>query len=142
GNTIILSQNVAARRINPVTMAKSGGHDEPFEPGTRVDRYLILERLGGGSIGQVYRARDTELDREVALKVLGRPYCHQPDAIHRFRAEAQAQARLRSPHVVTLYSMLELPFAAMLVLECVEGETLEMRLRTAGTLAADEAIGI
>ncbi len=142
GNTIVLNQNVAARRINPAPVAKSGGHDQPFEPGTRIDRYLVLDRLGGGSIGQVYRARDTELDREVALKVLGRPYCHQAEALNRFRAEAQAQARLRSPHVVTLYSMLELPFAAMLVLEYVEGETLEHRLRTGGPLPPDEAIAV
>ncbi len=142
GNTVILGQNVAARRINPAPSAKGPGTDQPFEPGTRLDRYVVLERLGGGGMGQVYRARDTELDREVALKVLARPYCFQPEAINRFRAEAQAQARLRSPHVVTLYSMLELPFAAMLVLEYLEGETLESRLRTGGPLPPHEAIAV
>lgn len=142
GSTVILGQNVAARRISPVPSAKGPGTDQPLEPGTRLDRYVVLERLGGGGMGHVYRARDTELDREVALKVLARPYCYQPDALNRFRAEAQAQARLRSPHVVTLYSMLELPFATMLVLEYLEGETLESRLRTGGPLPPHEAIAV
>lgn len=143
GNTVIIGQNVAARRIGPavpVANAKASP-DQPFEPGTRIDRYLVLERIGGGGMGQVYRARDTELDREVALKIIGRPYCHQPEALNRLRAEAQAQARLRSPQVVTLYSLLELPFAAMLVLEYLEGETLEGCLRR-GPLSAQEAIAI
>ncbi|MFL6714539.1 MAG: serine/threonine-protein kinase [Sulfurifustis sp.] len=144
GNTVILGQNVAARRIGPAVPAPSAkaAPDQPFEPGTRIDRYLVLDRVGGGGTGQVYRARDTELDREVALKVIGRPYCHQPEALNRLRAEAQAQARLRSPQVVTLYSLLELPFAAMLVLEYLEGETLENRLRRGGPLSPEEAIAI
>ncbi|MFL6653280.1 MAG: serine/threonine-protein kinase, partial [Sulfurifustis sp.] len=144
GNTVILGQNVAARRIGPAVPAPSAkaAPDQPFEPGTRIDRYLVLDRVGGGGTGQVYRARDTELDREVALKVIGRPYCHQPEALNRLRAEAQAQARLRSPQVVTLYSLLELPFAAMLVLEYLEGETLESRLRRGGPLSPEDAIAI
>ena len=142
-STIVLSHRLSERRAH--------AHDDSFqlasphtgfEPGTRVDRYLILNRLGGGSMGQVYRARDSELDREVALKVLARPYCRQPEAVGRFRNEAQAQARLRSPHVVTLYSLLELPIASVLVLEYVEGETLEHQLRTGGPLAAADAIAI
>jgi eukaryotic-like serine/threonine-protein kinase len=116
--------------------------DAPLEPGSRLDRYLILSRLGGGGMVTVYKARDTELDREVALKVLGRPYCHQPDLINRFRAEAQTQARLHSPHIVTLYSLLELSNAAVLVLEYIEGDTLEHRLRVGGPLSEARAVGI
>lgn len=141
GSTIVLPQNVAARRIGPAPIAKATT-EQPFEPGTRLDRYLVLERLGGGGMGQVYRARDTELDRDVALKILARPHCQDPEILNRFRAEAQAQARLRSPHVCTLYSMLELPFAAMLVLEYMEGETLEHRLRVGGPLSPNNAIAI
>lgn len=140
GSTVILGQNVAARRIHPAAVGK--GANPPVEPGTRLDRYLVVERLGGGGMGQVYRARDSELDRDVALKILAPPYCYQADALNRFRAEAQAQARLRSPHVVTLYSMLELPFAAMLVLEYLEGETLESRLRKGGPLALEDAVAV
>lgn len=135
GSTVILNQNVAARRIQPAV-------DRPLEPGAHIDRYLVLERIGGGGMGVVYRARDTELDREVALKVLTRAQYQQPEALARFRAEAQAQARLRSPHIVTLYSMLELPIGTVLVLEYLEGQTLERRLRTGGPLAPGEAVAV
>jgi eukaryotic-like serine/threonine-protein kinase len=142
GNTINLSAHRAERRGAALYGVENRLPDAPLEPGARLDRYLILNRLGGGAMGLVYRARDTELDREVALKVLARPYCQQTEMLQRFRAEAQAQARLRSPHVVTLYSLLELPVASVLVLEYVEGETLEHRLRTRGPLPALEAIAI
>lgn len=138
GSTVVLKPNVVA---HPASQNATDPPERPFEPGTQVDRYLVLERLGGGGTGQVYRARDTELDREVALKVLSRSH-RQPELLNRVRAEAQAQARLRSPHVVTLYSLLELPFAAVLVLEYVAGETLEKRLKTYGPLAAEEATAI
>jgi len=135
GSTVILNQNVAARRIQPVV-------DRQLEPGAHIDRYLVLERIGGGGMGVVYRARDTELEREVALKVLPRAQYQQPEALARFRAEAQAQARLRSPYIVTLYSMLELPIGTVLVLEYLEGQTLERRLRTGGPLTPAEAVAV
>ncbi|OGI69249.1 MAG: hypothetical protein A2W18_02285 [Candidatus Muproteobacteria bacterium RBG_16_60_9] len=142
GSTIVLKPNLPGPRlVAPMTSAGALA-DRPFAPGTQLDRYLILERIGGGGTGQVYRARDTELDREVALKVLARRTPRQPDDLNRVRAEAQAQARLRSPHVVTLYSMLELPFAAVLVLEYVDGETLDKRIGTHGTLTPRDATAI
>lgn len=141
GSTIVLKPHSAGPRL--VTATSAGAAPERlFEPGTQLDRYLILDRIGGGGTGQVYRARDTELDREVALKVLSRRASKQSDDLNRVRAEAQAQARLRSPHVVTLYSMLELPFAAVLVLEYVDGETLDKRIATHGALAPQEATAI
>jgi eukaryotic-like serine/threonine-protein kinase len=139
GSTIVLKPNIAVRRVGAAT---ASGAERPFEPGTQVDRYLILERIGGGGTGQVYRARDTELDREVALKVLARRHPRPSDELDRIRAEAQAQARLRSPHVVTLYSMLELPFAAVLILEYVDGEALDKRLRTLGALPPRDATAV
>ena len=142
GNTVILSDRRAERRAGPAYLVDSGLPDAPLEPGARLDRYLILSRLGGGGMALVYKARDTELDREVALKVLSRPYCHQSEIAQRFRAEAQAQARLRSPHVITLYSLLELPTAMVLVLEYVEGETLEQRLSSGGPLSPPEAVAM
>ena len=141
GSTIVLTQHQAVRRLQPAA-GLTAVPEKPFEPGTRVDRYLILDRLGGGGSGTVYLARDTELDREVALKVLARPQTQQPQALARFRAEAQAQARLRSPHVITLFSLLELPVAAILVLEYVAGETLESRLRRDGPLSPQTAVAV
>ncbi|MEK7207043.1 MAG: serine/threonine protein kinase, partial [Pseudomonadota bacterium] len=78
---------------------------EALEPGSMVGRYLTLNRIGGGGMGEVYRAHDTELNRTVALKVLPPHLCQNEDYLKRFRTEAQAQARLNSPYVVTLYSM-------------------------------------
>lgn len=141
GNTIDLSEKLLERRATQATAADRAAPAPPLEPGTQIDRYLIVEQLGGGGMGMVYRALDTELSRDVALKVLPRRQC-PPEQLTRFRAEAQAQARLRSPHIVTLYSLLELPLGSILVLEYVEGETLEARIRFSGPLAPGEAIAL
>ena len=86
GSTIVLKPNLPGPRlVAPMTSAGALA-DRPFAPGTQLDRYLILERIGGGGTGQVYRARDTELDREVALKVLARRTPRQPDDLNRVRA--------------------------------------------------------
>ncbi|BAU48657.1 serine/threonine protein kinase [Sulfurifustis variabilis] len=138
GNTIDLSTKLLERRTTQAT-ASDRPASVSLEPGTQVDRYLIVEQLGGGGMGMVYRALDTELSRDVALKLLPRRQC-PPEQLTRFRAEAQAQARLRSPHIVTLYSLLELPLGSILVLEYVEGETLEARIRFNGPLPADDAV--
>src|SRR5687767_9941822 len=103
--------------------------EEVMIPGTQIDRYLIIERLGGGGMGIVYKAHDTELNRTVALKVLPPHLCRNTEYLNRFRAEAQAHARLNSPYVITLFSMLELPAGEVLALEFVEGQSLEQRLR-------------
>jgi eukaryotic-like serine/threonine-protein kinase len=116
--------------------------DEALAPGTKLGRYLIVERLGGGGMGVVYKAQDTELHRTVALKVLPPHLCRQAEYLNRFRAEAQAQARLNSPYVTMLYSLLELPAGEVLVLEYSAGQTLEQRIKGAGPLAPDEAAGI
>lgn len=139
-STVILSGNTV-RRLPPRKPAASAAAGE-LAPGTRLDRYLILEHLGGGGMGQVYRAHDGELNRTVALKVLPPPYCHNPMHLERFRAEAQAQACVRSPHAITLYSLLELPIGAVLVLEHVQGETLETYLRRHGPLDVDNAVDV
>ncbi len=116
--------------------------NDALPPGTRLGRYLIVERLGGGGMGVVYKAQDTELHRTVALKVLPPHLCRQPDYLSRFRAEAQAQARLNNPFVTQLYSLLELPAGEVLVLEYSEGQTLEQRLKSGGPLPPAEAVRI
>jgi serine/threonine-protein kinase len=93
-------------------------------------------------MGIVYRAADTELQRIVALKILPPHLCRSPEYVSRFRGEARAQARFNNPHVITLYSFLELPEGEVLVLEYVEGETLAERLRRAGPLPVSEALRI
>ncbi|HKQ29737.1 MAG TPA: serine/threonine-protein kinase [Burkholderiales bacterium] len=115
---------------------------ETMVPGAKIDRYLIIERLGGGGMGVVYKAHDTELDRVVALKILPPHLCRNQEYLNRFRAEAQAHARLNSPYVITLFSLLELPAGEVLALEYVEGQSLEQRLRISGPLEAAEAARI
>lgn len=139
-STVIIDERLLERRA--AVRDEHAGAPEILEPGTRLGRYLIVGRLGGGGMGIVYKAQDLELERTVALKILPPHLCKHPDYVNRFRAEAQAQARLSNPHVVTLYSFLELPIGEVLVLEYVEGETLESRLRSQGPLAPEAAVAV
>lgn len=137
-STVILHERFTGRR--PGTMPDREETFVDLEAGTRVGRYLIISHIGGGGMGHVYKAHDTELNRTVALKVLPPHLCRQNDYVNRFRAEAQAQARLNSPYVITLYSFMELPAGEVLVMEHVEGQTLAQRLRSQGPMPADEAV--
>jgi serine/threonine-protein kinase len=99
--------------------------------GTRLGPYEVLAPLGEGGMGEVYRARDTRLDRVVALKILTGRLAIDPDARSRFEREARLASSLNHPNIVVVYDIGEsggVPFIAM---ECVEGETLSARLGTA-----------
>jgi serine/threonine-protein kinase len=140
--TVVIT-DFAERRARDVAREETPSDDaEPMIPGTKLDRYLIIEKLGGGGMGIVYKAHDTELDRIVALKVLPPHLCRHPEYLNRFRSEAQAHARVHSPFVITLFSLLELPAGEVLAMEYVEGQTLEQRLRANGPLEPAEAARI
>ncbi|TMQ73800.1 MAG: hypothetical protein E6K81_02895 [Candidatus Eisenbacteria bacterium] len=114
----------------------------PLTAGTRLGSHEILGPLGAGGMGEVYLARDTRLDREVALKLLPRHLTTDADAIARFRREALTLASLSHPNIATVHGFEETPEGPMvLVLERVEGETLAERL-SRGALAPDEALQI
>src|SRR5260370_10607007 len=104
-------------------------------------RYQLLDKVGEGGMGVVYKACDTKLDRIVALKVLPAGRLHQADAVARFQREAKALARLRHPHIIQAYDSGEAAGRNFLVMEYVEGLTLDQVLRHYGalppTLAAD-----
>ncbi len=138
--TVVIA-DFAERRAREPVRDETPPSEAPA-PGTKLGRYLIIERLGGGGMGVVYRAQDTELHRMVALKVLPPHLCRQPEYLNRFRAEAQAQARLNSPYVTMLYSLLELPAGEVLVLEYSDGQTLEQRIKSGGPLTPSEAVRI
>jgi len=106
-----------------------------FEPGVTIGSYLIVSKLGEGGMGMVYKAHDTTLDRTVALKVLSPHLFRNQEFLQRFRIEAQAQARLNGPNIVTLHSMFEVPGSLVLVMEYVEGQTLDQRLHNEGRLS-------
>lgn len=141
-STVIVSDRFTGRRAQAAAHSSEEPMAEALEPGSMVGRYLTLSRVGVGGMGVVYRAHDTELNRTVALKVLPPHLSKNPDYLKRFRTEAQAQARLNSPHVITLYELMEHPIGEILVLEYVEGETLETHLRHYGALSVPEAVSL
>ena len=102
--------------------------------GTRLGPYEVVALLGAGGMGEVYRAKDTNLGRDVALKTLPDSVTHDPERLARFRREAQVLAALNHPHIGSIYGFEETSGQRFLVLELVEGETLAARIRK-GTAA-------
>jgi serine/threonine protein kinase/Tol biopolymer transport system component len=107
--------------------------------GTRFGPYEILAPLGAGGMGEVYRARDTRLDRTVAVKILPQHLSDNPEAKQRFEREARAISSLNHPHICTLHDVGSQDGTSYLVMEFVEGETLEERLKK-GPLALKQAL--
>ena len=112
-----------------------------FTPGTQVGIYELVGELGTGGMGEVYRARDTTLRREVAIKFVNPTVCGDPAGLARLRREARALAALNHPHVATLHELAEFGGFCGLVMELVDGETLAERIAR-GRLPVSEAIRI
>src|SRR5688500_10289595 len=98
-------------------------------PGTTVGDFEILEKLGEGGMGEVYRARDTRLGRDVAIKILPAAVTHDPERLERLAREARPLASLSHPNIAALYALEISGPAPALVLELVQGETLGARIR-------------
>lgn len=107
--------------------------------GIRLGPYEILSPLGAGGMGEVYRARDTRLNRDVAIKVLPEHLSQSPELRERFEREARAISQLSHPHICVLYDIGNHDGKTYLVLECLEGETLGTRLRR-GPLPSDQVL--
>ena len=120
-----------------------------LNPGTRLGPYEIVSPIGAGGMGEVYRARDTRLDRDVAIKVLPSSLSADPKARARFEREARAVSQLNHPHICALYDVGRVRISdssgrqgdevEFLVMEYLEGESLAARLKR-GPLSADEAL--
>jgi serine/threonine protein kinase len=108
-------------------------------PGTRLGPYEVTALLGVGGMGEVYRAHDTKLERDVAIKVLPPAFMADAERLTRFEREARLLASLNHPNIAVIYGVEESGGHVALVLELVEGQTLAEKLRPRG-LALGEAI--
>ena len=108
--------------------AKIGRHIMPLSAGTTLGPYEILSPLGKGGMGEVYRAKDTKLDREIAIKVLPIALARDPERLARFEREAKALASLNHPNIATIYGLEESPEGKAIAMELVDGATLSSPL--------------
>ena len=113
----------------------------PLNVGSRLGHYDVTALIGEGGMGQVYRATDTKLNREVALKVLPDAFASDPDRLARFQREAQVLASLNHPNIAQIHGLEEADGVRALVLELVEGPTLADRIKQ-GPIPLDEALPI
>src|SRR3954465_843929 len=95
-----------------------------LSPGTRLGAYEVLSALGAGGMGEVYRARDPRLNRDIAIKVLPDLFQTDPERAGRFQREAQVLAALNHPRIAAIYGLEETGSTRFLVMELVEGESL------------------
>ena len=112
-----------------------------FYSGDKLGVYTILEQIGAGGMGEVYRARDPRLGRDVAVKVLPEGMASDPERMARFQREARAVAALNHPHIVTIFSVEEAEGSQFLTMELVEGQSLD-RLLSAGGLPGEQIVAI
>ena len=113
----------------------------PLQPGTTLGPYQVTAKIGEGGMGEVWQARDTTLDRDVALKVLPEAFTSDPDRLARFEREAKVLASLNHPNIGSIYGLEEAEGVRALVLELVEGPTLADRIKQ-GPIPIDEALPI
>src|SRR6266852_6361309 len=109
--------------------------------GTKLGCYEVVAQIGAGGMGEVYRAHDTKLGRDVAVKVLPEAFAHDPDRLSRFQREAKMLASLNHPNIATIHGLEQSGGTSYLVMELVSGETLAERVK-ADPLGIEEALKI
>ena len=113
----------------------------PLASGTRVGGYEILAQIGAGGMGEVYRAHDAKLNRDVALKILPESFASDVERVARFRREAQVLASLNHPNIGHIYGFEDAGISSALVLELIDGPTLADRIAE-GPIALSDALPI
>src|SRR5215472_8087826 len=109
--------------------------------GTRIGSYEVTSLVGKGGMGEVYRARDLKLKRDVAIKILPEEFSRDPDHVSRLQREAEVLASLNHPNIAAIYDLEEAEGSRFLILEFVEGETLDERIGR-GAIPVEEALNI
>src|ERR1700722_4124071 len=109
---------------------------------TKLGSYEIIGEIGAGGMGEVYQAHDTQLGRDVAIKVLPEAFAHDPDRLFRFQREAKMLAALNHPNIATIHGLEQSNATSYLVMELVSGETLQQRLKRDGAIPVEEALAI
>src|SRR5580698_9993597 len=127
--------------MNQPEIPSSSSAPSTLSPGMRFGSYEILERLGAGGMGEVYRAKDTRLEREVAIKTLSPEWCSQPEALARFEQEARSACALNHPNIVTIYELGHVNGTRYISMELVTGETVR-ELLTSGPIPFRKAVAI
>jgi Tol biopolymer transport system component len=110
--------------------------------GTKLGSYEVLAQIGAGGMGEVYRAHDTKLGRDVAIKVLPEAFAHDADRLSRFQREAKMLASLNHPNIATIHGLEQSGDTSYLVMELVPGEDLTERIKREGAVPIEEALGI
>src|SRR5436190_13668397 len=110
-------------------------------PGTRLGRYEIISAIGAGGMGEVYAARDTELDRKVAIKLLPSAYTRDRDRVLRFVKEAKAASALNHPNIITVYEIGLADDRQFIATELIDGQTVR-QLMARGPMALERALDI
>jgi serine/threonine protein kinase len=113
----------------------------PLAPGARLGVYEITAQIGEGGMGQVFRARDTKLDRDIAIKILPAAFAHDVERLARFQREARTLAALNHPNIAIIHGLEQAGDVHALVMEFVDGEDLSQRIAR-GTIPLDEALPI
>src|SRR5262245_57444833 len=114
---------------------------QQLESGVKIGPYRIDVLIGTGGMGEVYRARDTKLGRDVAVKVLPAPFMAEPERLARFQREARLLAALNHPHIAAIFGFEEADGVSALILELVDGDTLADRIAR-GPIPIDKALRI
>ncbi len=109
--------------------------------GSTIAQYTITAKLGKGGMGEVYRATDTKLNRDVAIKVLPEEFANDNERLARFEREAKVLAQLNHPNIAAVYGLEQFGDSQALILELVEGDDLSLRLKE-GALSVDESVEI
>lgn len=143
GTGVVPPPNLAEHASDDIALAERIARrtPQPATPGERIDHFVVTGRLGHGGMGEVYAARDTKLDRPVAIKMVRRDLAGSAEALSRLTREAQATARFSHPNIVAIHFVGEHHGQPYVALELLEGETLAERLDSA-PLSPDEAVRI